>query len=114
MSYDFRPALQADTPVTGYYRFRWRRGAPACGVRIWYGPPRDPDTGEEMDRSWRWQAQVNGRYVDLRRVWPVCGAEPISPDEHDYLAYRAQVATAADPYSAPAKRVDMLTAALPF
>ena len=62
--------LDASIPEAGFYRMRLRSGAVPCGVRIWHGPPHDPDTGEEMDRSWRWQAEANGDPVDIDDVWP--------------------------------------------
>lgn len=71
---DFRTPINgpegADTPVAGYYRGKLRSKGALCGIRIWYGAPLDPLTGEEMDRSHRWQAQVNGEYVEIDEVWP--------------------------------------------
>ncbi|RIV79541.1 hypothetical protein [Pelagerythrobacter aerophilus] len=69
-------------PTAGFYRFRMRSGGVRGVVRIWFGPPHDPVTGEELDRSWRWQAEFNGEPVDLDRVWPDCAGEPVT--EQDY------------------------------
>lgn len=81
------PAIgfDADEPIEGYYATRLRFGAIRVGVRIFYGPPSDPVTGEELDRSWRWQAHVNGRYVELDTVWPKCAGDPIDEAEYRYL-----------------------------
>lgn len=75
-----------EVPTEGYYRTRLRSGGVYVGVRIWFGQPLDPETGDEMDRSLRWQAMCNGRYIDLDRVWPKCGREPIDEAEYHYLA----------------------------
>lgn len=105
--------FDVDQPVAGLYRMCLARGAHPVGIRIWYGPPLDPDTGEEMDRSWRWQATANGRPIDLQRVWPKCADEPIGQAEHDHLA-RVQAwgeAHAPDsPQANPDRPVDLLRA----
>lgn len=106
-----------DTPITGYYQMRLRSGAVRVGVRIWFGPPLDPVTGEEMDRSHRWQAHVNGSYFDLERVWPKCAAEPIDETEYRYLGAIQAVAQqrAPDsPHANPMRRINPLTAPTPF
>ena len=72
-------------PIAGHYRFRMRSGGALCGVRIWFGPPLDPVTGEELDRSLRWQALVNDEPVDLDRVWPKCAADLISEEEYRHF-----------------------------
>ncbi|MFC4255415.1 hypothetical protein GRI97_08240 [Altererythrobacter xixiisoli] len=77
--------IDVSEPTEGYYRHRLVFGGVRGGVHIWYGPPHDPDTGDEMDRSWRWQAEFDGDYIELDRVWPDCAGEPIS--EADYRAY---------------------------
>jgi hypothetical protein len=74
-----------DTPVAGHYRFRMRSGGVSVGVRIVYGPPHDPVTGEEMDRGWRWQAFVNEALTDMARVWPACADTACTADEYRYL-----------------------------
>jgi hypothetical protein len=85
----FEPApdygVDPETPVAGYYRMRLRNGGAHVGVRIWYGPPRDPVTGEEMDRSWRWQALRNEEPIDIDRVWPACAREVITEIEYNRL-----------------------------
>lgn len=86
-------ALDVSAPVAGHYLMRLRSGAVASGIRIWFGPPLDPVTGEELDRSWRWQAQGDdGQQLDLDEVWPMCGKTPIS--ETDFNARRSRRAWA--------------------
>lgn len=109
--------FDADVPVAGFYRFRLRRGAVPVGVRIWFGAPLDPVTGEELDRSPRWQATANGRYIDLARVWPACADEPIDESEHRYLCgLQAWGETHApgSPHADPTRAVDLLTAPIPL
>ncbi len=79
-------AQDVSKPKAGFFRVKLSSRSVAVGVRIHYGPPLDPVTGEELDRSWRWQAEVNGEpYGDFDRVWPACAGEPIS--EQRYREY---------------------------
>lgn len=106
-----------DQPVTGFYRMRLRSGGVFVGVRIWHGQPLDPVTHEPLDRSLRWCAAINGRPVDLERVWPRCAADPISAAEYAYLSTLqgwAQENMPDSPIADPTRRVDPLTAPLPF
>lgn len=115
------PAAGADvsTPEAGFFRYRMGRDTIAGGVRIWHGPPHDPVTGEELDRSWRWQAQFDGEPVEFDRVWPACVGEPIS--EADYERYRARKAWARQhvpdsAYAETGRKRDLLSTSdpLPF
>jgi hypothetical protein len=106
-----------DTPVAGYYRMRLRSGGVFVGIRIWYGAPLDPVTGEEMDRSHRWQATANGEPIDLERAWPKCAADPITESEHDYLAAMqawGRENAPDSPHANPRQRINPLTAPTPF
>lgn len=102
-------------PVPGFYRHKLRSGAVAVGVRIFFGPPCDPDTGEEMDRAPRMQAHCNGRYVELDYVWPQCARQPIDAREYAYLssiqAWGEQHAPSS-PEANPTKPVNWLTASI--
>lgn len=109
--------VSPDTPVAGFYRARLRSGGMMVGIRIWYGAPHDPVTGDEMDRSHRWQAEANGRYIELDHVWPGCAGEPIDQAEHDHLkslqdwaVNHAPASSMANPY----RKADLLTMPLPF
>ena len=106
-----------DQPVAGFYRRRLRSGGVYVGIRIWHGPPHDPVTGEELDRSWRWQAEANGKPIDLERVWPKCAGDPIGPAEHAYLVAQQRWGEAEAPDSPqanPTRRVDLLNAPIPL
>lgn len=108
----------ANNPIAGYYRVRLRSGGATAGARIWYGPPLDPITGEELDRSHRWQAEVNGKPYDyFDRIWPKFADQKTTEEEYRLLCAKAQWAEEHAPNSAmanPNKRVDFLTAPLPF
>jgi hypothetical protein len=106
-----------DSPIEGYYRMRLKMGGAFVGVRVWHGAPLDPETGEEMDRSWRWQALVNDGPVLLERVWPKCAADPVSQSEYEYLCTVHQWAKQHAPNSPqanPMQRINPLTAPTPF
>ena len=105
-------ATNVSAPVAGYFRYRLRSGAVKVGIRIWFGPPLDPVTGEEMDRSLRWQAQANGELIDFDRVWPACTGETISEQEYRRLCARQEWAKMHAPdssYADPARRSDPLS-----
>lgn len=108
--------FDADVPEAGYYRMHLRRGAVPVGVHIFYGQTRDPETSEPIER-WAWQATVNGEPAELARVWPMCAHEPVTKDEHDYLARLQDWGRRHDPdgfHANPTRKVDMLSAPLPF
>lgn len=100
-----------DSPIAGHYEMKMVRGGMICGIRIWNGPPHDPVTGEELDRSWRWQAEVNGDRVEIERVWPKCGPAPISPERYAEYVARARHAQDFDPLTPqanPRRQIDFL------
>lgn len=105
-----------DVPEAGYYRMRLRAGAVWVAIRIWFGPPRDPLTGEVMDRSHRWQATANGKPIDLERVWPQCAADPIDEAEARHLIklqrWGQQTGHAA--LADPTRRINPLTTPMQF
>lgn len=111
------PEHFADEPVEGFYRMRLVRGGAYVGIRIWNGPPLDPETGEELDRSWRWQATANGEPIALDRVWPQCAGEPISRADHDHFAKLQSWAADHAPESGlgdPRRRLDPLHTPMMF
>ena len=110
-------ATDISTPVAGYFRHRLRSGSVSVGIRIWFGPPLDPETGEEMDRSLRWQAQANGTQIDFDRVWPNCTGNPITQVEYDQLCARQEWAKQNAPdsaYANPSRRADPLSTSHPL
>lgn len=110
-------AVDVTTPVAGFYRGKLRSGGVLVGIRLWYGAPHDPVTGEIMDRSLRWQAHANGRYVEFDDVWPACADEPISEADYDFYASRQGWAEENAPQSAyanPRRKLDPLNDLLPW
>lgn len=106
-----------DTPTAGYYRMKLRSGGALAGIRIWYGPPADPVTGEPLDRSWRWQAEANGEIIDIERVWPRCADAAISEAEYRVHCAKQDWAREHAPGSAladPRRRHDPLTSQVRF
>jgi hypothetical protein len=106
-----------DTPTAGFYRTRLRSGSVYVGVRIWFGPPKDPASGEEMDRAPRWQSEANGRYVELSSVWPGCARDPISASDYAYLASLQTWGEQHAPdsaYADPSRKIDLLSPQTPL
>lgn len=115
--------------MAGWYQWL-RRGRPAQPVRIWFGPPSDPETGEEMARSWRWQMLVSGRPVVAvaedredpfdpvwADVWPQVSADPIPRAEYEFLLATIEHARLHDPnspFARPERKINLMTATLPY
>lgn len=98
-------AVDVSTPAAGFYRMRLSQGTIAVAIRLWFGPPHDPVTGEEMDRSWRWQAQTHdGELLPLEMVWPQCAKSPISEANFVERQNQHQWAQRSAPESAYADR----------
>jgi hypothetical protein len=98
-----------EQPTEGFYRMRLVRGGPLVGIRIWFGPPLEPWTREEMDRAPRWNAEVNNLHAEFDRVWPACMRERIDEDEYRFLTDRcgwARMWDGFDPMGQPTKRVN--------
>lgn len=120
----------ADALQEGFFLIRRdRQRRVPLPVRIWWGAPLDPDTGEEMDRSPRWQVAIAGQIIGeeplrvgeqtitcLSDFWPQCSYHPI--DEADYH-YRLELAAWAgehdpnDPHGDTSAKIDPLTVSLP-
>lgn len=98
-------ALDVTTPKAAFYKIKLSRDAVLRAVRIYHGPPRDPVTGEELDRSWRWQAELDdGALIEFDRVWPQCGRDPIPEAEWRRCRARVEWARMHAPDSAYAER----------
>jgi hypothetical protein len=109
--------LDASNPVAGYYRFRLHGRAVWGVVKVWYGPPHDPVTGDELDRSWRWQAALNGARLEIDDVWPVCAKHPVGEREYRIACNRqvwAQENAPQSSFADPRTRRDLLSEPLPF
>lgn len=102
------------SPVAGFYRTKLVKGGPWVPVRIWYGPPLDPETGEELDRSPRWQALVNGEEVDgpneVEWVWVWCSNKGITEAEYRYMLAKKEHAEKFAPElpeASPREKIDL-------
>lgn len=104
-------------PIEGFYLHR-RRGCVDMPVKVWFGPPTDPETGDVMDRCFRWQMSLAGDLLeDWDRVWPRCAGEVIDQAEYEYRMARivyAREEDPDDPYGAVDGQIDLFTAPLPF
>lgn len=110
-------AISVSEPVAGFYETQLVMGGPRALIRLWYGPPHDPVTGEEMDRSWRWQALCNEDPIDFDRVWPKCAASPVDQEEVQRMTRRFRWAKENAPdsaYAKPWKKLDPLDQANPM
>lgn len=109
-------AVDVSKPEAGFYRWRLRGGSVRGGVRIWFGPPCDPVTGEEMDRSHRWQAEFDGEPIDFDDCWPACTGESISETDYRAFVARREWAEKNAPNSAYAtgRRFDPLSSSNPL
>ena len=122
--------IGADALVEGYYLLaRHRAGRVDIPVRVWFGAPLDPETGEPLERSWRWQVQVGFNVLDeepvriggitissLSDIWPHCARWPVDETEWRYRIARAEWADEHDPNDAFAEiggRVDPMKVTLP-
>jgi hypothetical protein len=105
-------------PEAGFYRLKLVRNGPWCPVKIWYGPPADPeDPTHLLDRSWRWQATVDGAEADVWDVWPAVGGRAIDEAEYRYLvnvSRHAKLHDPAYPEATPDKPINLLTVKIPF
>lgn len=120
----------ADPLIEGFYLLRLTRARRVdIPVRIWFGAPRDPETGEELDRSHRWQIQVGFRLLedeplsiggirvdDITDIWPRVARDPIDEVDYRYRLERAEWAVnndENDPFSQLGGRIDPMTCSLP-
>jgi hypothetical protein len=78
--------FDVDVPLSGFYRMKLRSGAIFVGIHIWFGEPLEPWTREPMQRGPRWNAECNGRYIELEYVWPKCADSPCDEAEYQYLS----------------------------
>lgn len=121
----------ADPLIEGYYLVSLHMARRvSIPVRVWFGPPRDPDDIEtELDRSPRWQVQIGFRLLedepiniggirfnDLTDVWPACARNPIDAVDWEYRLKRAEWAVdndQADAFAQLGGRIDPMTCTLP-
>jgi len=116
----------ADAPREGLYQWV-RAGCVPRAVRVWFGLPSDPLTGEPLDRSPRWQLAIDGAVIDGTEtgpwaagwadVWPLVADAPIGRAEYEYLVARwlhGERVDHREPFGRRGGRVDLMTAPLAF
>ena len=107
-----------DQPRAGFFRVKLSSQSIAVAVEVKFGPPIDPVTGEELDRSWRWLAFVNGEpFGDFDQVWPKCAGDPITEAEYQNYCARQLWARENVPdsaYAEPGRKHDLLSTANPL
>lgn len=79
----------AQTDPPQFYAIKLVTGGPRCGCKVWYGAPTDPETGEELDRSPRWQVWIGGELQDdpFRVVMLVGNVGYVKGEEIDEAEY---------------------------
>lgn len=100
------PTNRVDTPKAGYYKMRLVKGGTWVGVKLWHGPPHDPWSGAILDRSWRWQALVDGKEGDPFETWIRAAGHPIDEAEYRYLLAHSEWAKVNAPDLAPDRAVN--------
>lgn len=113
---DLRVSHDISTPTPGLYKMRLlkrdklgNRG-PWVPVKIEFRPPKDPVTGELLDRSPSFHALLGDEEVPIEKVWPWCAGEPIGEAEYEWRIALKQWATnhaPAEPEANPNKTVDL-------
>lgn len=112
--------IDVGEPVAGFYKVKLSRDTVLRAVRLVYGPPLDPVTGEELDRSWRWMAYLDdGSLANFDTVWPKCAGDPITEQDWKISVARTEWAKVHAPDSAYAdsrKKHDLFSknSPLPF
>ena len=106
--------MRVDIPEAGYYKRRFVRGGPWVPVRLWFGAPRDPITGDELERSHRWQAEVRGLAVtdeiEVLDTWIGCAGNPITETEYADMLSKIEHAETRDqrlPEFKPDQKIDL-------
>lgn len=105
-------------PIEGFYKIKLGRGSVTRGVRLIYGPPNDPVTGEVLDRSWRWMAILDdGALAMFDDIWPACAANAITEADYNRYCQRVEWARRHAPDSAYAgrgRKIDLLSSLNPL
>lgn len=113
-----------DKPEPGYYRMRLVKGGALVACAIVYGPPNDPETGEPLDRSWRWSALIDGQEAGEPDHQPTANIEWIwtSGEQIDRETYDLMLAQATwdrtyapkAPAATPRRAIPLNDMPLPF
>lgn len=103
---------QDDAPKL--YAVHLVKNGPRCPVKVWYGFPTDPDTGETLDRSPRWHVILNGEFVEPTLILMLVGnvgyvkGKEIDQAEYDYMLRVREWALQNDaPEAKPREAIDL-------
>lgn len=113
-----------DRPEPGCFMFRPGKDAPRLPTRVLHGPPKDPVTGETLDRSWRWLVLVAGLQHREPNVCPIrAGAmqvwlygQRITREQHDraLAEYRRRLQQPGSGVGDHTRRIDLFNEPPPF
>jgi hypothetical protein len=105
-----------ESPEPGFFKMRLARGGPWVPAIIYQPCPIEfhPETFQAVDRVYHLKAEIDGRPVDLSRIWGYGRRIPIA----EYLFLRATSAWARDyapqsPEANPRQPIDFDTLAPP-
>lgn len=101
----------------GLYRRRLVKGGPYVPTSLEHGRPRDPVTGELLDRSPRWTLTTGGeeRCAFDPVVFGAIAGERIDRPEYEHLLRVKEWAAGTNaPEATPREKIDLLTVDLPF
>lgn len=117
----YRVPAKAPEPITRkvrHYAVKLHKDGVNVGLCLEFGPPRDPETGDELDRSWLWRAFRDGAPEPIENCViefdsdgePVVKGEPVDELEYERLVQDrawARKYTPNDPAANPRKAVDI-------
>lgn len=79
------PSTNTWPPIPGWYEKAYMVPTPEgprtkrwMPVRIWLAISRDPETGEECDRSPMWHCEIDGHPARLEDAWPECWGRQVT------------------------------------
>lgn len=111
------PARSVDQPEPGFFTLRLVKGGPKVPARIIHAPATDPLTGETLDRSYWWSAEISGKPAgepsmqptdEVMRIWLF--GEPITEADYRYEVADMDWCLAhapAEPKANPRQRIDL-------
>ena len=106
----FLNGVNADVPEAGYYRRKLVSGGVDVAIKIWYGFPYHPETGDISERRWGWHALRDGELVDVFECWPGCSGARITEDEYNFMladAEHCRQYIPSDPKARPRERIEL-------
>lgn len=84
-------SLITRTNAPKMFAVRLTKSGPRCPLKVWYGTPSDPVTGEPLDRSPRWHCELSGVLIEPEALLMLVGdvayvkGEEVDAVEFKYL-----------------------------